>query len=347
MKKFFLILLSFLFLLNVQAFAFKGDPLVEHAEYPALIKDYFARGRTITGDPNIPYPMCWEKKYEGLFSTISSDYRTIKVYNIPYLVSYNPRNDPNGAGFFVEYARALLEARQKQTRTEALARTSREVAARYFSDEIKEYARQSGFSADLQNFLGADTEDHAMDAFIASLLLSASSRVLGAIVGTSCIVMNVFNFLAPLAFEPHIALTITIVHNLLNIVRIFTTGSTFAAERVANYALLLTRINLLLADDSNLNQMKNSNVLVTAVDERNFYSLFLWNSYPGRRNDGAWANFVRIGDLDCSPLARNYDGSWLTAYKDAFREIMRNDHLDFDMLRARIDSLRFGVPATR
>lgn len=337
MKRIFIFLLSLIITFNFNLiYAGMGDPLREHPEYVDLIREDFNKARKINSKS---YEWMWEKKFE--WKIISNDYRTVRVYNIPYLLKFREED----CGFLITYIKALLHARKARIRTEKLSKESKEKAAKYFSKEISEYMKNSGTAKEFKDFLGAKDEDMAIESFITSLILSANAQFLGAVTAASCVAINAFNFLQPillptLVVSPPVGIAITVAHNLLNVVRIFTTKNAFEEERVANYALVLSKINRLFLDDEEVENIRNSNVLVTAVDERNFYSAFIWNSFPGRRNDGGWAHFTEIENLACSPLAKDYDsGRMIEIYRRIFKEITRNENLDFEQMEKYIESL--------
>lgn len=341
MKKTFAIFLSLIISFNfITIYAGNGDPLYEHPEYIDLIRKDFDRAKKINSKS---YEWRWEKKFEW-FKMMSSDYRTVRVYNIPYLFKFREED----CGFLVAYVKSLLQARKSQLRIEELSEKSKEMAAKYFSKEISEYMKSSGTAKTIKDFLGAESEDMAVESFITSLILSASSHFLGAITAASCLAINAFNFLQPILLPllpaslvcPPLLIAVTVAHNVLNVVRIFTTRSAFEEERVANYALVLSKVNRLLLDDEGVENIRNSNVLVTAVDERNFSSIALWNSFPGRRNDGGWANFTNIENLACSPLAKDYKcGDIVNTYRRIFKEITCGQNLDYDQMEKYIESI--------
>lgn len=335
MKKLLSLILCLIMIFNTceKVFAAGGDPLLEHINYGEMIRKEFSEIKKQY--KNDEYPIKYEIKPNfGLSGLFSDDYRTVRVYNIPHLLRYkgDSISDPGNNGFFRTYAKALIDARKNAKELKSLEKVSKEKAI----ESIVRICKDKEYDKALAKFLGT-TDEIAIQSFISSLVLSSNSRTLGAIVGTSCIVMEAFDFLQPiilptLAIAPPVAIAITVAHNLTNVARIFTTKHQFEEERVANYALLLCKINSALL--TNQEGVLNSNLLVTAVDERLFYSLFLWNSYPGRRNDGAWGEFVKIGDLDCAPLAKDYNDQFVNEYIEIFRMITNGEtgSLDFDLI---------------
>jgi hypothetical protein len=320
-----------MFLLNVYVPVFadpKGNPLAEHLEYVGKVRKKFETTENEFGDPTTPCK--WE--HEPSFLFFSDDYRTVKVYNIPHIIVEREKDN----GFLRHYAQALLEARRIKNSTKAVAEC--------FVQQLNNVFRTSGCTARIAHFLGTD-EETAIESFITSLFLSSNSRLLGGLTAASCVALNAFNFLQPillpsLVVAPPVAIAITVAHNLLNVARVFTTKGAFQEEKVANYALVLSIINQMFLTDPE--SILSSNVLVTATDERSFNSLLLWNSFPGRRNDGAWAGFVHIGNLRCAPMARNYrNGNVVPRYIEIFNEIMRNGELDL----VRLDGYINGRPS--
>lgn len=340
MKKLLSLILCLIMIFNTceKVFAAGGDPLLEHKNYGEMIRKEFSEIKEQY--KNDEYPIKYEIKPNfGLSGLFSDDYRTVRVYNIPHLLRYkgDSISDPGNNGFFRTYAKALIDARKNAKELKSLEKEAKEKAI----ESIVGICKDKEYDKALAKFLGT-TDEIAIESFIASLVLSSNSRILGAIVGTSCIAMNAFNYLQPiilptLAIAPPVAMAITVAHNVANIARIYTTKHQFAEERVANYALLLSKINSALL--TNPKGVLNSNLLVTAVDERPFNPLFLWNSALGRRNDGAWGEFVKIGDLDCAPLAKDYDDQFVNEYIEIFRMITNDEtgSLDFDLIERVLD----------
>ena len=87
MKKLLALFLGLIISLNISViYAGTGDPLYEHPEYVAMIRKHFEKAKSIN---STAYAWKWEKKFE--WKMFSSDYRTIRVYNIPYLVRFRDK----------------------------------------------------------------------------------------------------------------------------------------------------------------------------------------------------------------------------------------------------------------
>ncbi len=337
--------LSVIFNSAIFVFAGKGDPLLEHPEYGNLIRKEFDKMWTSYQNPE--FALKWEQGPDFTLGCFSNDYRTTRVYNIPHLLTYKPGNDVNSNGFLLTYMKALINARKVREQSKKLEHATKEEVVKYFSKEIKKIFKENGLDKGFAEFLGT-TDETATEAFILSIIMAANSKILGAAVGASCVALNVFNFLqlaelTTIAVAPPIGIAITIIHNLVNVARIFTTKSALEQERVANNALVLCLVyNMLLNDQENI---LNSNVLVTAVDERPFYSAFIWNSFPGRENHGAWAQFTNIRNLKCSPVCRDYrNGELITIYTRLFRDIMQNESLDLNLIEKMINDQSLTNP---
>ncbi len=323
------------FIMCESVFAGKGDPLQMHKDYTSLIRKEFEW--TEQDKQNSDYPVMCKIEPKFIFG-FSDDYRTVRAYNIPHLVNNKTYegSDNRNTGFFRTYAKAMMDAKKEMDEANRLEKLTKEVAAKYITEKITKICKDNSYDKEIAKFLGTDDKT-AVNSFIASLIISSNSKCLGAIVGTSCLALNAFNFLQPiflptLVVAPGVGIAITVAHNLLNIARIATTSGSINTERVANYALGLSQINYLLLNEQN--RVLDSNLLVTAVDERPFHASFIWNSYPGRRNDGAWGDFVKIGGLKCAPIARNYqNGKVLPEYLEIFQKITQDGNINFERIK--------------
>lgn len=166
--------------------------------------------------------------------------------------------------------------------------------------------------------------------------MAAVSHALGVGIAVSCafdILSKLFNFAS---ITPGVGMAICVVHNLVNVARIWSTRSQFYYEKVANYATVLNDVYRIII--TRPEDVLKSNVLVTAVDERNFWSVFLWNSAIGRRNDGAWCDFEYIGGLKCAPRAKDCkDRDLIMVYSKAYGDIMTKSDLDLKKLQDFLD----------
>ena len=329
-----IILVFFLLFFNSQGvFAGNGYPLTP--EHICDIREKLMEWAKSKQTSTIEFK--WEKKPD--YYLLSDEYRTIKVYNIPHLFYYDGQKKSDDKGFFETYLRALLSAYKAQESFKSYENEAKEAVADYLINKLDEEFKKYNCYDAIRKFIGNDKieDEVVLQSFITSIILSSNSKILGSIVAASCVAINFINYFqcllpASFAINPALGITITVVHNLLNITRMFTTKSAFNEERISNYALLVASVNQLLLNanpDDPDDDVYNSNILVTAVDERDFYCFWIWNSVPGRRNDGAWAKFEKIGNLPCSPSMKEYkDGRTVSKYIEIFKELMTNKNLD-------------------
>lgn len=246
MKKIFSMILSLGILINSSgcACACKSDPLEPHL-------DEIRKGFEIVERKyrKSDYPCMWGKKPS--FILFNDDYRTVRVYNIPHLLREYSHQHENS--FLRTYAKALMDTIKALKTTSKLAKDSEEAARKYFTEEVSKLLKEKGYAKEIASFLGTDDET-AIGSYIASMILSSDSKILGAVVETSFIAINAFNILRPLflpalVVAPQVAIAITVAHNLLNILRMCKTKSTFETERIANYALVLSLVNRILLEN--------------------------------------------------------------------------------------------------
>ncbi len=307
----------------------KGDPLDEHEGYIGMLRDHFERREKDrqTSDSDVP-PCCWEK-YPS-YIMFCDDYRTVRVYNIPLLL----RNDRSDS-FLKAFAQLLIEARKEAVKSEKIAKSTGQIAAKLFLKNLNENLKGNENIKTISEFLGTD-EKIAIESFICSLGMAAVSHALGVGIAVSCafdILSKLFNFVS---ITPGVGMAICVVHNLVNVARIWSTRSQFYYEKVANYATVLNDVYRIII--TRPEDVLKSNVLVTAVDERNFWSVFLWNSAIGRRNDGAWCDFEYIGGLKCAPRAKDCkDRDLIMVYSKAYGDIMTKSDLDLKKLQDFLD----------
>ncbi|KAK8898273.1 hypothetical protein M9Y10_000551 [Tritrichomonas musculus] len=292
----------------------KGNPFKLHQEYlPELFNAFnsaYLKNKRIC-------QFRWVK--EPSFTVgFSDDYRTVRVCNMPYFEI-----------FLRDYILSLITVRQM---VKNIMKTSKDKDASEIAESIKDTIsavfHEKRYDKMLMTFLGTEDEEDAIQSFIASLVLSSDNRLGGKIISGLALTFNAFKFLKPLFLPtlfiiPPVGLVLAIVGGVLNIANIFTKSQEMRTERITNYALALCEINLYLMRDDDT--IINSNVLVTAVDERPFYSFLIWNSAIGRRNDGAWAKFLDIKDLQCAPKAVDHKNARLNNYLKIFKEITQNE----------------------
>ena len=314
-------------------FAAKGDPLQEHKEYFDLIRKEFENTENASG--NSKYPAMWKHEPNYRLWLWTDDYRTVVVYNIPYLVGY----DSNEKGNFVRAtAKALIKSRESASRAEKLAKKcavkTTEEFIKIFKDEYKkELTSEPESISALAKFLGEPDEETVVNA-----CLGAIGMYWACVAGhTASVFLICSGFLDALtSVHPIAGLTLSAA---LDLFCYFTGKSRFEMEKTKNYATLLYGVWNIL--QNNPEKVMDSNVLVTAVDKRNFYAVFRHNVL--RRDDGAWCNFVEIGDLKCAPLARNFkNGTLINTYLDIYRRIMTDEHLDLDKMQIFLTTGSFG-----
>lgn len=135
-------------------FAGKGDPLQEHEDYTTQIRKKFEWTEKDKGNPE--YPTIWKHEPNYRFWLWTDDYRTVVVYNIPYLMGY----ESNEKGNFVQAtAKALIKSRKAASRAEELAKKcavkTTEEFIKIFKDEYKkELTSDSNLISALAKFLG-------------------------------------------------------------------------------------------------------------------------------------------------------------------------------------------------
>ena len=314
-------------------FAGKGDPLQEHKEYFDLIRKEFENTENASG--NSTYSAMWKHEPNYRFWLWADDYRTVVVYNIPYLMGY----ESNEKGNFVRAtAKALIKSRESASRAEELAKKcavkTTEEFIKIFKDEYKkELTSEPESISALAKFLGEPDEETVVNA-----CLGAMGMRWACIAGhTASLFLIHSGFLDALAAaHPVAGLTFAAA---LDLFCYFTGKSRFEMEKTKNYATLLYGVWNML--QNNPEKVKNSNVLVTAVDKRNFYAIFRYNAL--RRDDGAWCNFVKIGNLKCAPLAKDFEkGTLIDTYLDIYNRIMTDKQLDLNKMQTFLNTGSFG-----
>lgn len=93
-------------------------------------------------------------------------------------------------------------------------------------------------------------------------------------------------------------------------------------EQILNYSnffrLLMEEIT------ENKEKIMQSNLLVVAIDKREFCDYFYWNGH--RKNHGAWISFETIKDLKCSPCAnvcKTKDGYTMEKYIEEVTALLK------------------------
>lgn len=93
-------------------------------------------------------------------------------------------------------------------------------------------------------------------------------------------------------------------------------------ERILNYSNLFRILMETITEKKE--ELMQSNLLVVAIDKREFCDFFYWNDY--RKNHGAWISFETIKDLKCSPCAnvcKTKDGYTMEKYIEEVTELLK------------------------
>ena len=324
MKRIISLSLSLILLLNIGAivFAEKGDPLNEYLEYTDLIREFFKKVEESKQNPE--YPALWKKKPKFLFW--ADDYRTVRAYNMPFLMIVRDRED----SFLSATAGALIKSRQAAAHSEVIAKMIGKPVSKIFIKLLTERLAGSNEIVTVADFLGTD-EQTAIDSFICAAGMTFCSQVAHGLSVVACFT-NILESLKPAA-------GITVA-GLMDVACYFLTKSALANEEAKNNAMALNSVFQKILNRPQ--DVMDSNLLVTAIDERKFCPILRYNAF--RRDDGAWCDFVYIGGLKCAPRARDYQGGQLVnTYIDIYHRIMQDESLD---LKALDDYLK-GYPAPR
>jgi hypothetical protein len=230
-----------------------------------------------------------------------------------------------GDSFLRANLRALLEARIIATQDREIARAAAGLGVKLLGDKLKEVCPHD--IRVISNFLETDFES-ATESIVLGLSMACISQVAHGIA-----VCGVFlDMLGKLT--PGVGLVVAVA----DIASFFATRSALANERILNYAKLLSYVYEMLLSDEAVGKILESNVLVTAVDERSFTAFFRHNAF--RRNDGAWCDFRHIEELRCAPIARNYRGGQIIQrIIDIYNRVMRDGHLDLDAVQRYINDV--------
>ena len=310
MKRIISLSLSLILLLNigVTAFAEKGDPLVEHPEYVELIRKKFEEEEESKRNPE--YSLVWMRKPKFF----DKDHRTIKAYNMPLLMEGEGRTD----GFLYANAQALLEARQAAAHSEVIAKMIGKPVSKIFIKLLTERLAGSNEIVTVADFLGTD-EQTAIDSFINAAGMTFISQVsMGlSLVSAFTNILHAFPSLTP---KGRLAVVI-----LTSVLSVRAEESAINYQSAENSAIVLNSVFQKILNRPQ--DVMDSNLLVTAIDERNNFLGTL------SRNDGAWCDFVYIGGLKCAPRARDYQGGQLVnTYIDIYHRIMQDESLDLKAL---------------
>lgn len=93
-------------------------------------------------------------------------------------------------------------------------------------------------------------------------------------------------------------------------------------ERILNYSNLFRILMEKITEKKE--ELMQSNLLVVAIDKRNFWNCLYWNDY--RKNHGAWISFETIKDLKCSPCAnvcKTKDGYTMEKYIEEVTALLK------------------------
>lgn len=308
------LLLSLVLLFNscVHVFASpKGNPLDEHREYYSLLRQGFANKENDSWDSNADY--VWEKKPSFIFW--SNDYRTVRVYNMPHLFNTNVNNN-----FFNSSVKMISDARKICGSSSKMGTAVGKAALKILKSELKKQTKGTKEAKAIADFLGTD-EDVAIDSFVSAFGMSCVSQILH---GTTVagVLLDMFKPLAPAAGA---------FVSFLDVASFFTTRAALADERIKNNAIALSTVYRILMNDPQ--RILDSNVLVSAIDDRDFTALLRWNAF--RRDDGAWCDFQYIGGLKCAPRGRDYkNGEVISKCSIICNQIMKDGKINIKALKS-------------
>ena len=174
-----------------------------------------------------------------------------------------------------------------------------------------------------------ENEDLTIDSFITSVGVTWVARLSHAVSIATCL-SGVLKALNPIT-----GFTIALA---LDALCFYSNRSKMEMEKALNCAVVLNKFFNCI--NFYQEQVLNSNVWVTAIDERNFYSIMRYTSL--RKNHGAWCDFLYIDNLKHAPRARTLEnGRIIPMYIDIFNQINSNDGLDLDKLEAYLNGLNY------
>ena len=318
-----------------------------------------------------------------------SDYRELRVYNIPYMLSYDGEghNDflRSILSLYIESKRSLeseLERYQDPSGTSKdvtiarlLLQISKNLEAKYNSDyfsndsahsikkDVEDIAFATGYSieeAKTACFAAvafkslSDEYDqkavHRASAALASALIGGGAAVSAAILGALKAAGVVTSVGAPVIA---VIVGVAILAGGFAIVA-YKAAKGYkkeAAKLARNYlmeqrrdngASLVKQIIGNFTNSENYNRLQNSNVLILAIDTRNFSVENDVDAIACKdtRNDGAWCQFTTL-NLHGSPVGSEYtspQGRKIDFLIQLFRAVSRsNGEINYDALECYID----------
>lgn len=310
---------SLLFIMSLNTFSVSffglGNPFDEHPEYYGEMRSAFEKNFEYTRNDQSPY--CWEKKPSYLL--LSNDYRKIRVYNMTHLERKEVRDN-----FFNSSIKLLRDAIECSNRAKAIAECSGEIVLRIFKEKYEEKIKGTSEIKVIADFLGTD-EKIAINSVVRSIGMTWFNRaahVASMVVAFSGALDSLTLFNPFLGIAAGLALDVLCYTTSLN---------RFENEKIENYSKSLYSVWSIMINDPD--RVLNSNVLITAVDERDFYNIFRHNSL--RRNDESWCDFRKIGDLKCAPLGNSCPR--IRKYLDDFKSLAVNGSLSLTKLEEYID----------
>lgn len=304
-----------------------SNPFHDHPKYlQDLKKDFAEKGYSDEVE------LYWEKQPGFiLFYNYTNDYRVIRVYNIRHLLGTKKSGGPhdiNNTDFFISMARSLLQTRKAAIAANKKVKENADKILKIFKEEAQKNLKGTKEIKYLSDFLH-EKEDMTIDSFIASVGMTWIARASHAVAIAACLT-GVLSALNPVA-----GFTIALALDALGF---YSNRSKMEMEKALNCAVVLNKFFNCI--NFYQEQVLNSNVWVTAIDERNFYSVMRYTSI--RPNHGAWSDFLYIDDLPHSPRARTIEnGRIIPMYIDIFNEINSNDQLDLEKLEAYLNGLDF------
>ena len=345
MKKLIVCFLSLLLVFNNFGcvFAEKGNPLVENPEYCNLVREKFKQ----VGDGfKIRDPACiWEK------APTNNDYRKIKVFNFPYLIEEGPHGKENN--FIKSSLNMFLESTKIIENKNSVIKKAGKEVGNILRDELYEKTKGSIDLKVIADFLGVD-EDTAFECFLSAYGSAVLAKLSG--IGATCssilllgmlalFTQDLFYIASSRGLDAALALLVPqagplgwvfgVVTGLVICAKNFT-GVAFEREKKINLSNMLASIYNSILNDPD--QVLRCNVLVTAVDYRNFSSWSPLNWIFKPRNDGGFAKFDRIGDLEYAPKGSEYDRGLIRFFSELFDKITTKEHIDIEKARRFVNS---------
>ena len=307
MKKVIAFVLSFFMVfLNLNISKALGDPLDDNPSWYEKLREEF---RWIEYQKGSQSPAIFTAKNSS--NIWSHDYRTCRVYNFPKLVGSINSNLKEEDAFLPCMTRIYKKANEVYSKNEKLGRYFGEKAFEIFREDFSEEIKYSKEMKFFKEFLGADDKT-VVDAMICSLGLEICAKLAYGVAALAGIAAALYETIV----VPTIGLTVT-----AGAAAVFLQRATFASQRAKNAALLIRGVYGQLNEPDDLGDV---NVLITAIDERDFTSLLPWNAF--RRDDGIWYGLRHINNLSCAPMGKLY-ADRLKKYLQDYNNLFNGNNL--------------------